>query len=76
MTDEKVRENRARRVAERRGMTLQKSRRRDPKAIDFGGFMLVDTRTNTAVYGSSPFAFSASLEDVEAFLEIGPDEKG
>jgi hypothetical protein len=35
--DDKVRENRLRRMAQRRGMQLQKSRRRDPNAIDFGG---------------------------------------
>lgn len=67
MTD-KVRENRLRRMAERRGLSLQKSKRRDPQAIDFGGYMLIDARTNTAILGSEPFAFSASIGDVEAWL--------
>jgi hypothetical protein len=65
---DKVRENRLRRVAERRGMILQKSRRRDPKAIDFGGYMLIDAETNGAILGSSPVAYSATLDEVEAWL--------
>jgi len=55
-------------MAERQGMQLIKSRRRDPKAIDFGGYMLVDIATNAAVIGGSPYAYSASLEDVERHL--------
>ena len=68
MTD-KVRENRLRRIAERRGMALAKSRRRDPKAMDFGGYMLTDIATNSVVMGATPIAFSATLDDVEAWLE-------
>lgn len=51
-------------------MALQKSRRRDPQAIDFGGYMLVDARTNTLIMGAEPFAYAASIEDVEAFLGL------
>jgi hypothetical protein len=36
MTAEKVRENRLRRMAERQGLWIHKSARRDPRAIDFG----------------------------------------
>lgn len=64
----KVRENRIRRMAERQGLLLQKSKRRDPKAIDYGGYMLVDARTNSVVLGSTSFAFSADLDEVEAHL--------
>ncbi|GAA4169085.1 hypothetical protein [Shinella granuli] len=65
---DKVKENRVRRVAERRGMRLEKSRRRDPKAIDFGGYMLIDAATNTVILGSTSYAYSASLDDIEEFL--------
>lgn len=65
---EKVRENRLRRMAARRGYTLQKSRRRDPLALDFGGYMLIDAGTNRAVCGGSPYAYAADLDDVAAFL--------
>lgn len=39
-TSEKVEENRLRRVAARRGYELHKSRRRDPKASDYGKYVL------------------------------------
>ncbi len=38
---EKARDNRMRRVADRRGYRLTKSRRRDPRATDFGLYTLV-----------------------------------
>ncbi|WP_200213399.1 hypothetical protein [Micromonospora coerulea] len=45
MTDDKVRENRLRRMAERQGLTLTKSRRRDPRAVDYGKYWLADANT-------------------------------
>ena len=38
----KIRENRLRRMAERQGVKLQKSRRRDPHALDYGTYRLID----------------------------------
>lgn len=38
--DLKVRERRLRRMADRQGYTLTKSRRRDPRATDFGKYKL------------------------------------
>lgn len=73
MSIDKVRENRARRKAARQGLTLSRSRRRDPDAADFGGYMLIDPATNSAVYGASPFAYSATLADVERWL-AGPKD--
>jgi hypothetical protein len=61
--EERTRENRARRVAERRGYRLEKTRRRDPQAIDYGTFYLISLAT-----GRQAFA-STSLDEVEAFLE-------
>jgi hypothetical protein len=61
----KVRENRARRMAVRQGLVLMKSRRREPRAIDFGGYMLVD-ENNRAVAGGNHF--DLNLEDVEEWL--------
>jgi hypothetical protein len=69
MSEEKTRENRLRRMAERQGLRLARSRRRDPRAIDFGGFMLTDVVKNFVVRGGDPFAFSATLDDVEAYLK-------
>ena len=42
---DKGRENRARRIAERRGYRLEKSRRRDPRATDYGRYQLIDAVT-------------------------------
>jgi len=70
--EDKVRENRLRRMAERRGFLLKKSRRRDPGALGFGGFMLVNAETNAVVLGGHPFEYSADLDDIEAFLTEPP----
>lgn len=44
MTDEQVKvfENRCRRAAQRQGLYLAKSRRRDPRALDYGNYWLVE----------------------------------
>lgn len=68
MTAEKVLENKLRRMALRQGLRLEKSRRRDPHAVDFGGFMLVDVETNALVAGGSPVAYSMSAQEVQAWL--------
>jgi hypothetical protein len=59
-SENKVRENRLRRVAERRGWKLTKSRRRDPLAIDYGRWFL-------RAEGQMDRMFS-DLDGVEAFL--------
>jgi hypothetical protein len=41
-TEEKVRENRLRRMATRQGFRLEKSRRRDPMALDYGLYYIID----------------------------------
>ena len=66
--DEKVRENRARRVLSRRGFVLYKSRRRDKNAPDYGGYMICEDYSNIVVSGCTNFAYSDSLVDVEAFI--------
>jgi hypothetical protein len=65
---EKVKENRLRRMAERQGLRLVKSRRRDPHAIDFGKYALVSAETNGIVFGSGSFGYDADLEDIERYL--------
>jgi hypothetical protein len=69
-TTEKVRENRLRRMAERQGLRLVKSRRRDPRAIDYGLYTLVSDRTNTTVAGTERTTGRPefTLDDVEAWL--------
>jgi hypothetical protein len=60
---EKVRENRLRRMAERQGLLLRKSRRRDPRALDYGTYMLIDLHTNALVSGER-----LTLGEAEAWL--------
>jgi hypothetical protein len=45
----KVAENRLRRTANRQGMILLKSRRRNFRALDYGTSMLIDASTNAVV---------------------------
>ncbi len=74
--DLKVRENRVRRIAKRRGYVVQKSRRRDPYAHDYGGFIISEAARNIVVAGHSPNAYSLTLEDVEEFFEPKKKAKG
>lgn len=68
MADSKVTENRLRRAAERQGLQLQKSRRRDPRAVDFGTYGLVDPATKTLVAGDSNTGYGLTLAEVATAL--------
>ena len=65
MTEEKVRENRLRRVAARRGMRLAKSHRRDERALDFGRYWLIDNQAGTVIAGGQ---WGVNLDDIEEEL--------
>lgn len=62
-TEEKVRENRMRRMADRQGLMLTRSCRRDPLAIDYGVYWLADRERHLV----SPEQ-GMSSDGVEAFL--------
>jgi hypothetical protein len=67
----KVRENLARRMAKRQGYELVKSRRRDPRALGFGKYMLTARRGARArpVFGCDDQGNpTATLEQIEAYL--------
>jgi hypothetical protein len=66
--EHKVRENRLRRVAERQGLRLEKSRRRDKRAWDWGTYQLVDASTSTAVAYGSTHGYGLNLDEIEAAL--------
>ena len=61
--DEKVEVDRLRRVARRQGLYLMKSRRRDPRAPDFGRFHLIRPESNIHV------AENLTLDQVRKRLE-------
>jgi hypothetical protein len=56
-----------RRRLRRHGFTLRKSRTRNERAIDFGGFMIIEDRTGFAVAGANCYPFSLNIDDVERF---------
>lgn len=68
---EKVRENRLREVARRRGYELSRSRRRDPLALDYGEYYLSRGSINGLATGRVTLP---SLDSVESFLDgkLGP----
>lgn len=61
--DDRVRENRIRRIAERRGFIVQRSRRRDPQALDYGKYWLIEAE------GMREVLSRVELDDVEAWLK-------
>lgn len=65
MTADKVRENRLRRAAERQGLRLVKSRRRDPRALDYGRWEILNG-------DGRPVTDGLTLDDVEAYLHGDP----
>jgi hypothetical protein len=67
--EQKVEERRVRRMAERQGLTLTKSRRRDELASDYGLFWV--KREGVVI---SP-DHGVELAEAEAFLRIDPDER-
>ena len=73
---EKVRENRLRRVADRCGLRLQKSRARDPEDLTFGGYQLIDIQCSGVVfgYGNANYGYAASLDDLEEWLNDDAEE--
>jgi hypothetical protein len=73
---DKVRENRLRHPAQRQGLTLAKSRRRDPNAFDYGSYMLVDPNTNAVVASVHETGYGMSLDDIEEHLTAGKGRRG
>lgn len=62
--EHKVRENRLRRMARRQGLELVKSRRRDPRAIDYGLYWLVKATAAEPQTGQH----GMTLDQIEAYL--------
>jgi hypothetical protein len=62
---EKSLEIRLRNTLKRRGFILSKSRRRDPQALDYGGYWIIDGNKNL-VAGDE---FGISLEEVDEWVK-------
>jgi len=64
-------ERRARRLAQRRGLSLLIAQKRNPKIEAHGGYMLRDDATLAIAFGNASYDFSADLDEIEAWLEGG-----
>lgn len=62
-------ERRLKRYAIRYGLHIMKCQKPDKRVLAHGGYMLRDEKTMKVVYGDADYLFSASLEDVEHWLE-------
>jgi hypothetical protein len=69
MTEERIRENQLRRMAAMQGFHLQKSRRRDRQAPDYGRWCLSNPNRNAVILEN------ADLDEVEAWLNLPWAEK-
>ena len=68
MRASRVKENRLRRMASRRGLTLRRSPRRDTKALDFARYAI--TNDNVLMHPDGPISiYSLSLLEVEVYLD-------
>lgn len=64
----KIRENKARRAADRQRLSLQKNRSRDPRAAGYGTWQLVDS-AGKIVAGDPVWGYGLSLDEVEQALD-------
>lgn len=61
-------ERRVKRLGRRYGVTLMKCAKPFGKVAEHGGYMLRDDDTRKIVFGADGYDFSATLDEVEAFL--------
>ncbi|MGE0118703.1 MAG: hypothetical protein AB7S71_18250 [Dongiaceae bacterium] len=77
MTEEKARENRLRRMAERRGLCIEKSRRRDPGALTYGRYWLLRGKGSVReIVRDLPYDYdndrecTTTLDEIEKAFEL------
>ena len=66
--EEKVRENKLRRMAQRQGLQLSKSARRDVRAYDYNKYALLKYGTKKVVFGKGELGYDATIDDIEDWL--------
>ena len=62
-------ERRMKRQLGKHHLDLLKAQKPTPKVLEHGGYKLRDAATGKIVFGEKSYEFSASLEDVEAYLD-------
>jgi hypothetical protein len=63
------RERRAKRICVRYNLHLMQPLKPDKKVLAHGGYMLRDGATMKIVLGDKDYLFSASMDEVEAYLD-------
>lgn len=66
-------ERRVRRLGRPFNVSLLVAQKRNAKIEEHGGYMLRDDDTRQIVYGNEGYEFSATLDEVEAFLTESRD---
>ena len=66
-TNQKCRDSRMRRLADRNGYRLVKSRKRTENYYDQGQYMILDAQSNFCVFGDK---CDLTLDEVEAWLQV------
>jgi hypothetical protein len=62
-------ERRVKRLCARYGLHLMKAQKPDKRVQAYGGYMLRDGDTMKILFGDKDYLFSASLEDIETWLD-------
>lgn len=65
-------ERRVKRLGRRYGVSLMKCEKPIGKVLEHGGYMLRNDETRKIVMGDKGYEFSATLDEVEEFLEAQP----
>jgi hypothetical protein len=68
-TARRTREQRLRRAAARQGLSVERSRQRDPRGLAFGTYRLVDIHSGQVVAGDPRSGYGLTLDQVEAYLD-------
>ena len=68
-------EDRVRRMAQRQGLSLRKTRRRNEQAPDYGKYYLVDLDSDMVVFGYNGDVIDADLDDIEERLALTADSQ-
>lgn len=72
------RERQTKRLLGRHNLDLLKPQKLNPKILAHGGYKVRDAATGRILFGEAGYEFSATLEDIEAWLENFeyPEENG
>jgi hypothetical protein len=62
-------ERRVKRLCARYGLHLMKAQKPDKRVLAHGGYMLRDGDTMKILFGDKDYLFSASLDEIEAWLD-------